>query len=58
MARFIQPILPFVMLGLSDFFSKKAVFFTILFTSPMAFLYAVGYITYNLAPYPATLFLK
>jgi len=46
------------MLGLSDFFSKKAVFFTILFTSPMAFLYAVGYINYNLAPYPATLFLK
>lgn len=58
MARFIQPILPFVMLGLSDFFSKKPVFLTILLTSPMAILYAVGYINYNLAPYPATLFLK
>ncbi len=58
MARFILPILPFVFLGLSDALSKKSVYTALLIATPMVFLYAVGYINYNLAPYPATLFLR
>lgn len=58
MMRFITPILPFAFLGLSDALSKKTVYIALLVCTPMVFLYAIGYVNYNLAPYPATLFLK
>lgn len=58
MARFILPILPLVILGFSDALSKKSVMAVIMLSSPMMMLYAIGYINYNLAPYPATLFLR
>jgi len=52
MARFILPILPFVLLGYSDILSQKSVYRTLLLSLPMVFLFAVGYINYNLAPLP------
>lgn len=53
MARFILPILPFILLGYSDILSKKAVYTTLFLSLPMVFLFTVGYINYNLAPLPA-----
>lgn len=53
MARFILPILPFIFVGYSDILSKKSVYITLFLSLPMVFLFAVGYINYNLAPLPA-----
>jgi hypothetical protein len=50
MARFILPILPFIYLGYSDILSKKPVYMTLFLSLPMVFLFAIGYINYNLAP--------
>ncbi|MBI4065012.1 glycosyltransferase family 39 protein [Candidatus Gottesmanbacteria bacterium] len=50
MARFILPIMPFVYLGYAELLSQKAVYRTLFLSLPMVFLFAVGYINYNLAP--------
>ncbi len=50
MARFILPILPFIYLGYSNILSKKPVYITLFLSLPMVFLFAIGYINYNLAP--------
>lgn len=50
MARFILPILPFVYIGFADILSKKTVYRTLFIALPMVFLFAIGYINYNLAP--------
>lgn len=52
MARFILPILPFIYLGYCDILSKKPVYMTLFLSLPMVFLFAIGYINYNLAPLP------
>lgn len=52
MARFILPIMPFAFLAYSDMLSKKPVYIGLFLCLPMVFLFAVGYINYNLAPIP------
>ncbi len=57
-ARIILPILPFVYLGYSNILSKKPVFLTLMLAIPTVLLFATAYINYNLAEYPATLFIR
>jgi len=52
MARFILPIMPFIFVGSADILSQKSVYRGLLLCIPMVFLFAVGYINHNIAPFP------
>jgi Gpi18-like mannosyltransferase len=50
MPRFIIPMMPFAFLGYAEGLSNKSIYRGLLLCLPMVFLYAIGYINYNLAP--------
>ena len=50
MPRFIIPLMPFAFLAYANMLSKKSVYMGLFLCLPMVFLYAIGYINYNLAP--------